>query len=915
MTSELSETKLEQVLGDLLEISLRPSGGGDALQRLTELCCEALGSRACTLVWIDLERHLLTQVACTGFDEAFKAFMAQNQIRIGPLHEGVYLDYDLIARGEVIRKYNLPTNRGGVANPEVAKKYNLRSALCQPLKIDGRVVGLLNHFSSGDEPFTEGEENLLRIFSRQAENIIKQSNTEKSLKVIKDLVNDLQTLSPTEFLEQLPNRACDLIQNSICLVWKLDPQQGRLRIAAASNEVDDEYRGKELDYEDVKHMLVGMKAKYLSDVTESGNLAEAKAQGWVSLLSVPMHVDKELIGLLDVYTKYRHHFTEFEREKLEDFAAAAAVCIQKADLQRETSETLNRRQRFEEINRAMTQMAEARHVDQVLSLLLHNSCKLVGVDWGWVRRLNPASGLLEVTAKVGITQMPRPLRISEGITWKALIEQKTQIANDVSATEWSPWYVEEFSPETKSELAIPLLIDNVAVREGTEIKHRSKPIGVLNLESPKAGAFSETHITYLLPLVRQAALLIEQLEAEQLLNGLREVERKIVGKQNWRDVLQIVVEGIRDTLGFEHVNVSLVEAQHNRIKSEYVVGIPDDEAEAFKRMAVCALDSSDIQADIVRSRRVEVPLPLDPRFDQKIYERFRHRELVRVFIPMIAPSNGEVIGTVEAGYKNSYRGHIYERDIRFLQSFLAYAVEAIEPSRRTLLETISHEFRSSIGGIRSNADYLRLLWPGLTSEMVRNKLNDILADSEILMLNVGELEFFLGRTSQAPRVEETLVMRDIVIKTVNQLKPLVRERGFEPRKIDHPRTDLGRIRVWVEKAKLNQVVYNLLLNSIKYAEDDPEQFFIRIRVDETDNDFVVKFADWGMGIRAGLEERIFEVGFRATEARAKNVSGSGLGLTIARERMQELGGKLILAHNHKPTEFHIIIPKKLKEAP
>ncbi len=127
-----------------------------------------------------------------------------------------------------------------------------------------------------------------------------------------------------------------------------------------------------------------------------------------------------------------------------------------------------------------------------------------------------------------------------------------------------------------------MLIDNVRVQEGTSIKLRSQPIGVLSLESPKTSAFSEERISYRLPLVRQAALLVDWLEAEQKLNGLREVEREIVGKKNWRDVLQTVVTGIRDTLGFEYVDVSLVDAAHNVIRSEHVVGIPLDEIDHRK---------------------------------------------------------------------------------------------------------------------------------------------------------------------------------------------------------------------------------------------------------------------------------------------------------------------------------------------
>ena len=74
----------------------------------------------------------------------------------------------------------------------------------------------------------------------------------------------------------------------------------------------------------------------------------------------------------------------------------------------------------------------------------------------------------------------------------------------------------------------------------------------------------------------------------------------------------------------------------------------------------------------------------------------------------------------------------------------------------------------------------------------------------------------------------------------------------------------------------------------------------------------MKFKDWGIGIKQAYVEKIFEDGFRTPEAIEKDVSGSGLGLTISRLIMQHLGGDLILANNFKPTEFHLLLPKRTK---
>lgn len=70
---------------------------------------------------------------------------------------------------------------------------------------------------------------------------------------------------------------------------------------------------------------------------------------------------------------------------------------------------------------------------------------------------------------------------------------------------------------------------------------------------------------------------------------------------------------------------------------------------------------------------------------------------------------------------------------------------------------------------------------------------------------------------------------------------------------------------------------------------------------------IIKFKDWGIGVSKGLEEKIFEDGFRAPEAIDKYATGSGLGLTIARKIIRELGGDLKLVNDYKPTEFHVVL--------
>ena len=374
-----------------------------------------------------------------------------------------------------------------------------------------------------------------------------------------------------------------------------------------------------------------------------------------------------------------------------------------------------------------------------------------------------------------------------------------------------------------------------------------------------------------------------------------------------------VIQSIIEILKFEVVNISLINYETKRIKTEYIAGIPENRIEEFKSDAEHPLDSYDIQASIVKNKQIEVPSIDDIRFDKKVFNKYHYENLIRVFIPMIEPSTDRVIGTLEAGYNRQYREYIYERDVQILESFVDDVMQALEHRKSGMMDKITHEFMAPIVGIRSNASFIQRRRKEISEDLVDKKLGDILTDCEILLLQVADLEYLLaGRVSKRSRIEETHIFRDVIIKTINQLRPIVIAHGFSIEDVDLSRiyNKFRRLIIKTNKIKLNQVVYNLLINSIKYAKKDPSQFKIIIDIDDKYNDLIIKFKDYGIGIKKEYEKEIFKEGFRCPEATRLNVTGSGLGLAISQSIMKELGGNLILANNAAPTEFHIIIPRK-----
>jgi len=82
-----------------------------------------------------------------------------------------------------------------------------------------------------------------------------------------------------------------------------------------------------------------------------------------------------------------------------------------------------------------------------------------------------------------------------------------------------------------------------------------------------------------------------------------------------------------------------------------------------------------------------------------------------------------------------------------------------------------------------------------------------------------------------------------------------------------------------DRARLKQVVVNLLDNAIKYT---PQGGTVTLTVGARDSKAVLEVADNGVGIPADALPRVFERFFRVDKARSRDRGGAGLGLAIVK---------------------------------
>lgn len=112
---------------------------------------------------------------------------------------------------------------------------------------------------------------------------------------------------------------------------------------------------------------------------------------------------------------------------------------------------------------------------------------------------------------------------------------------------------------------------------------------------------------------------------------------------------------------------------------------------------------------------------------------------------------------------------------------------------------------------------------------------------------------------------------------------------------------------------LGVVVDNLLSNGLKFTKAGGE---VRLKALDKGDMVLVTVADDGIGIPPEEREKVFEKFFRASNRGEVNASGTGLGLTIAREVLAKHGGKIwVESEPGKGSRFHFVLPKAPEETP
>ena len=195
----------------------------------------------------------------------------------------------------------------------------------------------------------------------------------------------------------------------------------------------------------------------------------------------------------------------------------------------------------------------------------------------------------------------------------------------------------------------------------------------------------------------------------------------------------------------------------------------------------------------------------------------------------------------------------------------------------------SHELRTPLTVLRGELEAVAGRQP--LSQEVRETLGSALEEAERLTKIIESLLAISRLDAGEARMERMrLDLAELAAATTEQMRLLAEDKD-----ISLQYEGAEQVEVEGDRARLKQVVVNLLDNAIKYT---PPGGAVRVTVRADGDRAVLEVRDSGVGIPADALPHIFKRFYRVDKARSRQMGGTGLGLSIVKSICAAHGGRV-----------------------
>jgi len=228
-------------------------------------------------------------------------------------------------------------------------------------------------------------------------------------------------------------------------------------------------------------------------------------------------------------------------------------------------------------------------------------------------------------------------------------------------------------------------------------------------------------------------------------------------------------------------------------------------------------------------------------------------------------------------------------------------LETLDQSRNQFVSNASHELKTPLATMKIMIESL-IYQPDMDKELRTEFMTDINNEIDRLSAIVSDLLTLVQMDVHNVKLtRENLSIATLIKENAHRLQPIADQKE---QKIQLTLSDPCDI--YADKSKLNQVIYNLMENAVKYTQQGGQ---VKVTLQRQGREARLTVTDNGPGIPKENLPHIFDRFYRVDKARSREKGGTGLGLSIVHQLVLLHGGAIrVESEEGKGTSFIVELP-------
>lgn len=746
----------------------------------------------------------------------------------------------------------------------VSKTKQMCSELAVPMLDKKRVLGVINLESTRLDAFDENHKQLLVTLAGQAAIAIKNARSRQRLEMLRGVDRAMLTSA-----SDLADTLNEILRGSLLL---LNAKYGNLLLldgielvieATTTTPAEDEI-GLRLPIADSISGIPVLTKKpvIISDVDQEDKYYRVlKDEHMRSEIVVPLRENGHVFGVLNIESPTCSAFTIEDQEILELLADQAAIAIKNAKNNKKL-------QALRKIDEAI--LSHDSLLEDTLDIVLRSSLELINAQYGNILLLKGEYLEICATSAPQDELLGAKVHINESVTGKAAILKQAVVVPD---TEQEPLYRRVLTfKHMRSELSVPLM-------------EHGNVLGVINVESPRLSAFTESDRELLEALAGQAAIAISLARSRKETHTLGEIDKIILdSEKNLPEKLDTILDMIINIFNVPFGNIFHVEG--NDLVA-MATTLEPKELLLGKRFRI----NNDMIKNVIKNKETVIldNTSQQPHYTPALREESRSGSLA----PMVV--NDHVIGILNLGSPrlNSFS----EYDRKFLKTLAGQIAIAVKNAE------IQEELQQirAIKAVGDAASWLvhkignlalNISWPAerLLEELAEPEpdIESMWEDIEMIQRaadRIGDLKQNLLNPLQES--ESELVAIESLLKETAYKSAL-------PNETLRFRIEDNLPSILISRKEITDVFEEIIDNAIVAMANRPDKSLEIIAYQTPDKEYVeIKFCDNGCGLDQNAKDEIWVAGYTTKQKQ----SGTGFGLYKCTQIISRRNGHISATSN------------------